>query len=53
MKELNLTWNEIMWERSWINIEMMLADSAKMVKKNSIQKGNVDELAQRIKAKYG
>jgi hypothetical protein len=37
MKELNLTWDEIMWRRSWINIEMMLADSARMVKGKEVK----------------
>lgn len=35
-KELGMSWNEIMWKRSWINCELMLADAGKMVKKDSI-----------------
>lgn len=53
MKDLGMTWKEIMWERSWINIEMILADSARMVKGSEIKKGNTDDLAARIKEKYG
>lgn len=45
MKELNLTWDEIMWERSWINIEMMLADSARMIKaKDEVRKVDYNTL---------
>ena len=32
-KELHMSHYELMWQRSWINIEMMLADQPRMVKK--------------------
>lgn len=44
MKELHLSWDEIMWERSWVNIEMMLGDSARMVKGREIKKVTDAEL---------
>jgi hypothetical protein len=44
MKELNMTWDEIMWERSWLNIEMMLGDSARMAKGKQVKQVNDDEL---------
>ncbi|MES2651266.1 MAG: hypothetical protein V4663_05970 [Bacteroidota bacterium] len=34
MEKLGMSWYEIMWKRSWINIEMMLADAPRMAKKN-------------------
>lgn len=32
MKELGMSWDEIMWKRSWTNIEMMLADASRLGK---------------------
>lgn len=31
-----MTWHEVMWKRSWINIEMQLKDQARMVKRDSV-----------------
>lgn len=42
-----------MWKRSWINIEMMLADQPKMVKKQTkIKKMSGAALAARHAAKH-
>lgn len=31
-----MSWYEVMWKRSWINIQMMLGDAPKMVKKSEV-----------------
>jgi hypothetical protein len=51
IKELNMTWDEVMWQRSWINIQMMLADSARMTKAPIVKKLSGKELATMHKLK--
>lgn len=55
MEKLNMTWHEVMWKRSWINIQMMLADSSKLVKKypGGIPTLSGKEMAARHRAKKG
>jgi hypothetical protein len=31
IKETNLTWDDIFWNISWVNIQMMLADAPRYV----------------------
>lgn len=36
-EKLHMSHYEIMWQRSWINIEMMLADQPRMAKRGEVQ----------------
>lgn len=38
MEKLHMSWYEVMWKRSWINIQMMLADSPRQIKSSEIVK---------------
>ena len=40
MKELHMSWDEILYKRSWINIKMMLADAPRLSKKDPKDKSN-------------
>lgn len=52
MEKTNMSWHEVMWKRSWVNILMMFADAPKTVRKKT---GAVTisgkEMAARHKAK--
>jgi len=32
MKETHMSWNEIMWRRSWITVQWMLDDAPKVIR---------------------
>lgn len=51
MKETGMSWNELMWRRSWINIQMMLADAPKLIRGKKEQKISGKGLAARFKSK--
>lgn len=53
MEKLHMSWHEIMWKRSWINIVLMIADSPKTVKKETVvQKATGREMAERHAQKH-
>ncbi|WP_148233499.1 hypothetical protein [Pseudopedobacter saltans] len=54
VKETGWTMHYILWQVSWANIMLMLADRPSFGKKGEvIQKGNVSDLKSRLKQKYG
>lgn len=38
MKETGMSWRQIMWQRSWLNIQMMVADAPGLKKQNNTTK---------------
>jgi len=38
MEKTGLTWNQVMYELSWVTVKMMLADSPKSVKKSELNR---------------
>jgi len=53
MKETNMSYNDVMWRRSWISLQWMLADAPKVVKvnPNGEKKISGKGLAARFKSK--
>lgn len=53
MKETHMSWNEIMWRRSWLSIQWMLDDSPKVIRTNPTGEKTISGkgLAARFKAK--
>lgn len=52
MKETGMTWQHIMWQRSWLNIQMMIADAPGLKKQSSTTKKVAGkDLASFIRAK--
>lgn len=46
-----MSWDELMWRQSWINIQMMLADAPKLIRGNQEKKISGKGLAARYKSK--
>ena len=51
MEKTHMTWHEVMWKRSWANIQMMLGDAPKMVRSTGEKEISGKGLAARFKSK--
>ena len=50
MEKTNMSWHEVLWKRSWINVLMMFADAPKSVYKKKT--GAITVSGKEMAAKY-